>query len=112
MTRATTITTKSRLFSTALALSLLSLTTVHAALSCSSPSGSYRVGDSVRLELSGNSWWPRLQDVYSITANVYCWSGSGTVASLSISNGDSWTIPESALGKCSGDKMYVQFTGQ
>ncbi|KAG0280248.1 hypothetical protein BGZ97_009442, partial [Linnemannia gamsii] len=108
----TTTTTKRRLLSTALALSLLTLNTVHAGLSCSSPSGSYKVGDSVGLELSGNSWWPRLQDVYSITANVYCWSGSGTVASLSISNGDSWTIPESALGKCSGDKMYVQFTGK
>ncbi|KAK3834383.1 MAG: hypothetical protein JOS17DRAFT_738869, partial [Linnemannia elongata] len=108
--------TKSRLLSSAVALTLLSATTLlqtaHASLSCASPSGSYQVGDSVRLELSGSSWWPRLQDVYSITANVYCWSGSGTVASLSISNGDSWTIPESALGQCSGDKMYVQFTGK
>lgn len=104
------------MLSSAVALTLLSATTLlqtaHASLSCASPSGSYQVGDSVRLELSGNSWWPRLQDVYSITANVYCWSGSGTVASLSISNGDSWTIPESALGKCSGDKLYVQFTGK
>ncbi|KAG9067021.1 hypothetical protein KI688_012933 [Linnemannia hyalina] len=114
MTRRTN--TKSRLLSSAVALTLLSTTTLlqtaHASLSCSSPSGSYQVGNTVRLELSGNSWWPRLQDVYSITANVYCSSGSGTVASMSISNGDSWTIPESALGKCSGDKMYVQFTGQ
>lgn len=114
MTRRTN--TKSRLLSSAVALTLLSATTLlqsaHASLSCSSPSGSYQVGDSVRLELSGTSWWPRLQDVYSITANVYCSSGSGTVASMSISNGDSWTIPESALGRCSEDKMYVQFTGQ
>ncbi|KAF9148904.1 hypothetical protein BG015_009319 [Linnemannia schmuckeri] len=102
---------KSRLLTSAVALTLLA-TTAHASLSCASPSGSYQVGDTVRLELSGNSWWPRLKDVYSITANVYCWSGSGTIASMSISNGDSWTIPESALGRCSGDKMYVQFTGQ
>ncbi|KAF9543866.1 hypothetical protein EC957_000400 [Mortierella hygrophila] len=114
MTRRTN--TKSRLLSSAVALTLFSTTTLlqtaHASLSCASPSGSYQVGNTVRLELSGNSWWPRLQDVYSITANVYCSSGSGTVASMSISNGDSWTIPESALGKCSGDKMYVQLTGQ
>ncbi|KAF8944037.1 hypothetical protein BGZ47_004731 [Haplosporangium gracile] len=31
---------------------------------------------------------------------------------MSISNGDSWTIPENALGRCSEDKLYVQFTGQ
>ncbi|KAF9099900.1 hypothetical protein BGX23_009755 [Mortierella sp. AD031] len=106
---------KSRLLFSAVAVALLATTVlqgVEASLSCVSPYGSYRVGDSVNLVLSGNDWWPRLKDVYSITANVYCSSGGDTVASMSISNGDTWEIPSSAYGRCSNNQMYVQYTGK
>ncbi|KAF9136320.1 hypothetical protein BGW39_000036 [Mortierella sp. 14UC] len=108
----TRTTTKSRLLTSAVAIALLALQQgTEASISCSSPSGSFQVGDTVSLSLTGNNWWPRLKDVYSITANVYCSSGGSKVTSMSISNGDGWTIPEDVLGRCSGNQMYVQYTG-
>ncbi|KAK3833590.1 MAG: hypothetical protein J3R72DRAFT_453220 [Linnemannia gamsii] len=103
--------TKSRLLTSAIAIALLTLQGTEASISCSSPSGSFQVGDRVSLSLSGNNWWPRLKDIYSITANVYCSSGGSKVTSMSISNGDGWTIPEDVLGRCSNNQMYVQYTG-
>ncbi|KAF9910631.1 hypothetical protein EC991_005937 [Linnemannia zychae] len=104
--------TKSRLLTSAVAVALLALQQgIEASVSCSSPTGSYQVGDRVTFSLTGNNWWPRLKDVYSITANIYCSSGGSKVTSMSVSNGDGWTIPEDVLGRCSGNQMYVQYTG-
>ncbi|KAG0017436.1 hypothetical protein BGZ82_000760 [Podila clonocystis] len=93
---------------TALALALMAST--EATLNCQSPTGSYRVGDSVSMRWGDNGWWPKAGDVYSATANVYCSSG-GKITSFGVSNGDSWTIPDSAYGRCSGNQLYVEYTG-
>ncbi|KAG0342469.1 hypothetical protein BG000_004489 [Podila horticola] len=93
---------------TVLALALVAST--EATLNCQSPTGSYRVGDSVSMQWGDNGWWPKAGDVYSATANVYCSSG-GQISSFGVSNGDSWTIPDSVYGRCSGNQLYVQYTG-
>ncbi|KAF9954667.1 hypothetical protein BGZ70_010492, partial [Mortierella alpina] len=95
------------LLSAAVAVALLSATTVDASINCQSPSGSYRVGDSVSISLGDNGWWPKAGDVYSVNANVYCSSGGNRIASFGTSNGGSWTIPSNAYGTCSGNQITV-----
>ncbi|KAF9336628.1 hypothetical protein BG006_007954 [Podila minutissima] len=91
-----------------LALALVAST--EATLNCQSPTGSYPVGNSVSMRWGDNGWWPKAGDVYSATANVYCSSGE-KITSFGVSNGDSWTIPDSAYGRCSGNQLYVEYTG-
>ncbi|KAG0088338.1 hypothetical protein BGZ93_008485 [Podila epicladia] len=91
-------------------LALALVASIEATLNCQSPTGSYRVGDSVSMRWGDNGWWPKAGDVYSATANVYCSSG-GKITSFGVSNGDSWTIPDSAYGRCSGNQLYVEYTG-
>ncbi|KAI7827560.1 hypothetical protein BC939DRAFT_444636 [Gamsiella multidivaricata] len=99
------------LFSAVAALALLSSSTVNAAINCQSPSGSHQAGDSVSMSLGDNGWWPKAGDIYSITATVRCSSGGSQIASMDISNGNSWTIPKSAYGACPGDQLYVEYKG-
>ncbi|KAG0245461.1 hypothetical protein BGW41_000088 [Actinomortierella wolfii] len=90
---------------------LLLASTANAGLSCRSPSGSVRVGDQVTLAMSDNGLWPKVGDVYSMTATFYCSSGGRELYSSSVSHGSSFTIPSSFYGACSGNQIYAKYTG-
>ncbi|KAI1319168.1 hypothetical protein EDD11_004811 [Mortierella claussenii] len=102
-----------RLLSTVAVVALLlaySAPTVDSKITCSSPSGSHNVGDSVSLSLSDNGWWPFASDIKTVSATVRC-SGGGEITSFGMSNGDSWTIPQSTVSTCGGS-VYVEYDGK
>ncbi|KAF9978422.1 hypothetical protein BGZ73_002318 [Actinomortierella ambigua] len=91
---------------------LLLASTVHAGLSCQSPSGSARVGDQVTLSLSDNGWWPKTRDVYSMKATFRCSSGNQEVYSTDVSpSSGSFTIPSSFYGACPSNQIYAEYSG-
>ncbi|KAF9210101.1 hypothetical protein BGZ49_005497 [Haplosporangium sp. Z 27] len=108
--KTTSISNATRLLSVA-AVAVLSMGMVKAEITCNSPGGVAEVGKSVGLSLGDNGWWPTTSSIYSLTATVKCSSGGNQVASFSASNGGSWTIPSSAYGVCSGNQVYVTYSG-
>ncbi|KAF9426803.1 hypothetical protein BGZ76_002592 [Entomortierella beljakovae] len=82
-------------------------------LNCQSPSGSQNLGDTVAFRWSDDGTYPRIGDVYSATAKIYCSSSSAELSTISgISNGQSWTIPQDILEQCQGNQIYVEYNGE
>ncbi|KAK3821005.1 MAG: hypothetical protein J3Q66DRAFT_332422 [Benniella sp.] len=85
---------------------------VQARLSCTSPSGSFHVGDATTFGWSDNGVWPRGSDVDSCTAVVRCTSGAKQILQVpSVMDGQPWIVPQEAIAAaCPGNSVTVEYT--